>query len=175
MKQLDFLLNDLVAKKGVSKAHLSKISEVFDTLHRGGVPEELRGADRTLIASIREFMDRLLQDKLSANLQALYDQILQMTESQHRTLLMELGDYRLSSGLEMDRPEGFIEAVAGVIGTIASLGNDRNFTTDLSRAVEVFRDLLGEDTMKTGLESIGKNTLNPDVLVFIRKIISDFR
>lgn len=175
MRQLEFLLKDLVAKKGVSKAHLSKISGVFDTIHRGGVPEELRGADKTLIASIRECMDHLLQNNLSANLQALYDQILQMTEAQHRTLSMELGDYRLSSGLEVDKPEGFIEAVADVIGTVASLGNDTTLTNDLRQVVEVFRDLLGEDTMKTGLESIGKNTLNPDVLVFIRKIMTDFR
>ena len=97
-----------------------------------------------------------------------------MTEAQHRTLSNELGDYRLSRRVDLDTPEGFIEIVADIIGTVASLGNDQTLTNDLYRAVEVFRDLLGKDTMKTGLESIGKNTLNPDVLVFIRKIMYEF-
>ena len=97
-----------------------------------------------------------------------------MTEAQHRTLSNELGDYRLSRNVNLDTPEGFIEVVADIIGTVASLGNDQTLTNDLHRAVEVLRDLLGEDTMKSGLESIGKNTLNPDVLVFIRKIMYEF-
>jgi len=174
MRQLEFLLKDLVAKKNVSKAHVAKVNRAFDTIHQGGVPEELRGADKPLIASIRDCMDRLLQGHLPANLQVVYDRILQMTEAQHRTLSNELGDYRLSRRVDLDTPEGFIEVVADIIGTVASLGNDQTLTNDLYRAVEVFRDLLGEDTMKSGLESIGKNTLNPDVLVFIRKIMYEF-
>ena len=61
MRQLEFLLKDLVAKKNVSKEHVAKVNRAFDTIHQGGVPDELRGADKPLIVSIRDCMDRLLQ------------------------------------------------------------------------------------------------------------------